>query len=453
MVFLEKKILKVVSSTKFYFVMFFLVILFIHQFFDFFNDDIFFRNVLDNYTFYEYLKFRYNNWTSRILIESILIILSRNIYLWRFLNSLIVCLLVYSIEKVFINTGKKSNFFLISLLVLLYPFYQMAEAGFAATTINYLWPLTFLIFSFVPLRYIYDSKKVSKKMLFIYLLSFIFACNQEQAVCIGFIVAIISFIYFVKEKKRKFYSLLLLIISCFSLGFIILCPGNNIRSAVEIVNCYPDYINANLLDKIYLGIVSSCSVIISNFLIIWLFSFIILIVVLLKKSEKIIKMLSWVQFIIITLISAYRVYIVLNCNSFIEAYTYGIFGYYTELGNVFNFSIMNFLVLGFCLGMVIIYLILLYSLFNKNFIFVMLILLIGCFSRLMMGFSPTIFASGTRTMIFLYFSLLIIILLLFVKYNNLLSKKVFKFLLVLIFVFIIVNYILTFLALPMIINN
>lgn len=450
---MKDKLLKLTKNKYIYLLMFFLGVLFIHQFFEFSNDDItFFKKILDNYNLFEYLKERYNNWTSRILIESVLVNISRNIHLWRLCNSLVICLLIYTIEKLFVGKGTPKTICFTSLLFLLYPYYQMAEAGFAATTLNYLWPLTFLLFSFLPLRYIHDGKEIKKKFLPLYLLAFIYACNQEQAVCIAITVSIISLIYCIKNKKNITYPLLLLLISIFSIGFILLCPGNDIRTTIETTNCYPDYINANLLDKIYLGIVSTCSIIISNFLIIWLFSFVILSIILSKKSKLYIKLLSWFQFIFITLISIYRVYIILNSNSILDAYTYGIFGYFTEVGNIFNFSLTNIITISLCLGMVLIYCILLNDLFKVKSLFIILMLLIGCGTRLLMGFSPTIFASGTRTMIFLYFSIISIILLLWTKYQNLFSKNKLKIFYLMIIIFVIVNYALTFVALPLIRN-
>ena len=452
-VLVKDKVSKIIKSKFFFLLIFFVLILFVHQFFEFSNDDIsFFGKALNDYSLFEYIKLRYNTWTSRILIESVLINISRNIHLWRIANSLVICLLVYSIEKLFIGTGKIKNLFLVSLLFLLYPYYQMAEAGFAATTINYLWPLTFLLFSFLPLRDMYDQKDINKKMLPLYLMALIFACNQEQTVCVALIVSIISLIYCIKKNKNKLYSLLMMIIALFSLGFILSCPGNDIRNTIEITNCYPDYINADWLDKTYLGIVSTCSILISNFSIIWLFSFTILGAIILEKSKISIKLLGWLQFIIITIISIFRIYVIFKCDNILDAYTYGIFWYHTEVGNVFNFSLTNLLVLGLCLGMVLIYIILLCHLFKEKANFIILILLIGCGTRLIMGFSPTIFESGSRTTIVLYFSLLVIILFLWIKYKKICPKWIEKLFYILLIIFIIINYILTFLAIPLLIN-
>lgn len=444
---------KIIKNKYFYLITFFIITLIIHQFFNLMNDDLtFFSKILDKKSILAFTKERYLTWSSRVLIESILIIVSRNVIIWRITNSLVITLLIYSIEKIFFNTNNKNNIIFIIILFMLYPFYQMAEAGFAATTINYLWPLTFLIYSFIPLQNIYNNKTINKKKLPLYLLSYIFACNQEQAVCIGLAVAIISLIYCIKNNKDKKYPIALLIISILSLLFIALCPGNNIRKITEIKNCYPNYTKTTFIDKIFLGIVSTCSILISNFLVIFLFGFLLFIIIYKQQHKRYIKLIALIQFLIILIISIYRCYIFLKSNSVLEAYTYGIFYYNTSASHPFKFNIINIFIFSFCLTMVFTYCYLLAKIFKDKWLFPVLLLLIGCGTRLLMGFSPTIFDSGSRTTIFLYFSILFLIIMLLKNNKDIFQKKTAYCLYTTMIIFGIINYILTFLAIPLIIN-
>lgn len=443
---------KIVGNKYLCLVIFFVIIFLIHQFYDFMNDDIFFGNILNNYSFSGYLNERYNIWTSRIIIEGVLITVSRNILLWRVLDSLIIILFIYSIEKIFFNTGLVKNYYVIFLLFMLYPFYQMAEAGFAATTVNYLWPFTFLLFSFIPLRYIYDNKKVKIYLWPLFIIGFLYACNQEQAVCIGLVISILSLILFKLKNKNIIYSLVLLVLSLISLIFILLCPGNDLRMIAEIGNCYPDYVNSLFLDKIYLGIVSTCSILINNFIVLFIFSFFLLRSVFYEEKNLLARILAIIQFFVVGFLSLYRVYVCLVSKNFYVAYTYGIFYYNTSIGHVFTLNFKNIFIFSFCILMVLIFCYILYFIFKKDSWYSILMLFLGCGTRLLMGFSPTIFASGFRTNIFLCFSLLFIILLLWNKYKDRLSYMKIVFINVIIIVFIIVNYYLVFKAIPFIKN-
>ena len=85
-----------------------------------------------------------------------------------------------------------------------------------------------------------------------------------------------------------------------------------------------------------------------------------------------------------------------------------LFDYFTNVGHVFNSN--NILLFIFCIVLFLSFVYLLYSIKKENRFNNIIILFLGCGTRLMMGFSPTIFASRSRTAIFLYVSLVIIII-------------------------------------------
>ena len=296
----------------------------------------------------------------------------------------------------------------------------MCEAGIAATTLNYLWPLSFMLFSFIPYKKIYYNEKINKKSLPFYIIAIIYSCNQEQCVCIILAVSFIFFLYSIKNNKAKWYSILLLLISLLSLIIIINCPGNSIRAISEMSVWYPDYINANFLDKIILSVISTSSIIISYFFVIDILSYILFILVM-KKVKKIIpKILGFSQLVLFICLSLLRIYSVIFRKKII------IFDYYTNVGHIININtIFTFII---SLSVIII-----------------ITLLIGYGTRLMMGFSPTIFASRNRTAIFLYFSLILIIIYFFNKYKELFGNKEKKLIFIVIFLFILGNFGLLFL--------
>lgn len=419
---MKEKILKVVKSKWFFFVFLFIFLLVLHSFMNFSNDDInFFSNQLDVMSWFDFIKMRYQIWTSRLLIEGLLVYLSRTVFLWRIINSFVICLLVFSIDRLIFSERKVSNLIFISLICFIYPYWNMKEAGFCATTLNYLWPLTFLVFSFIPLRDLWERKELKKRVIPFYLLAFVYACNQEQAVCVGLVVSLFMLILSKDNKVLRNYSLVMFLISGISLGFILTCPGNDIRSMAEINNWYPDYVHADLFDKFYLGVVSTCYLLIRNIFVLWLFSLVLGVLVLKKVNKFFPKFVAILQFLFISVLAVFRGY------TWFFNYHYDIFEYFTDVGNVFQFQFKNIIVLCLCLGMVLIFCYLLYMLLQKKSCFIIFILLLGCGTRLLMGFSPTIFASGSRTMIFLYFAILFIIIYLWSRYRDLFSKRQISF--------------------------
>ena len=426
-------------NNKYLYLLFFIGVFILHLFFKFSCDDIdYFNSILDKMTLSNYINMRYNTWTSRIIIESVLIIISRHLYLWRLINSLIIMILVYSINSLCFKKTNITNISLTMILVLTYPLIDMTGAGFASCTTNYLWPLAFMLFSFIPYRKDYLKEKIDKRLWPLYIGSLLYASNQEQCVVIIFVVSLIMTFINIKNKKDYKYSLLSLIISIISIIFILTCPGNMIRNALEISRWYPDYINANIIDKIYLAILSSISILINNGIIIWLFSLVLFITIIKTKTKIMAKVLSLILLVATSSLSLYRfITIITNKDTLI-------INYQTKIGHVFKYNLNNFITIIACIIPFIIIFYLLFIIFKKKSRVPIFILILGLGTRLIMGFSPTIFASGRRTEIYLYFSLILVMIYLIKFILPKLKKLEKKFLTIIMVLCLIVNIVFLF---------
>ncbi len=406
-----KKNRQLFLSSYFLLFVFFSFLFFIHCFIKFGGDDTsYFSLMLDTYSLFSFLKMRYLSWSSRIIIEGFLVVLSRYLYLWRFLDSFIYTLLIYASNRLFFKKISFKNLLLTGLVLLLYPFLLVGETGYCATSLNYLWPLALMMVGFLPYRFYLYHERIPRYLYPISVLSILYAVNHEQAVCIVFAVSVFFLIYAFIQKSSKRYPILLVLLSTISLVFIFTCPGNSNRMGIELAHYYPDYINANIMDKIYLGMVSSTSILLDCTWIIYFFSFILFLSIIRNVKRRVPKIIAMIYFGILTFIFLLKVY----CE--IKNYQYELFNYFTQVGHVFVFSRTNIcwlLFIGF-LFCTMIYL--LYQLDKKKCIIPIFILLLGCGSRLMMGFSPTVFASGKRTVIFLFFSFLFLSILLIKRY-------------------------------------
>lgn len=123
------------------------------------GDDQGFMAVLHNQNLFEWLIKRYQTWSNRLVIELILvIILNLPIYVWMILDSLMFVLIYYSILKI---ADIKDNL-LISIFLMLVMFFMplqlFSNAGWGATTLNYLWPLAFGIYALAKIKDFYLDK-------------------------------------------------------------------------------------------------------------------------------------------------------------------------------------------------------------------------------------------------------------------------------------------------------
>lgn len=391
------------------------------------NDDLDCLKDLVGRSLKDYLIYRYNNWSSRLIIDGMMIMLCKNVKYKVFcvLNAATYVVMTIIISKIFNKEQNKNINIFLCFLVLLYPLSHLGSAGYIATSINYLLPLTCLFYSMYVVLQIINNKKFSKISYIIAIITTLIACNMEQT-CITF-VALLFFIEIFsiikkKNKKKDWYIIVLFAIAIIELIFIAKCPGNSVRYNSEIKARYNNYANYGLKEKIYLGIIPTASEILNQKIIFTVFALLLMIYTFGKSKNKILRTLSVIDFSFFLLMGTFSNLtktIYQNSSKFFEIInSQDIYGNSIALPNLICLAIILFVSLS------LIYL--LYEVFDHKLEYP-LILIVGFASRIMMGFSPTIFASCSRTAIILYFSALVLSLIIYRElYNdkNIKEKKI-----------------------------
>ena len=420
----ESFIKKMVKNRYFPFLVMFIILFVCHFTFKLnFGDDVFFKNI--NYKeIFSWLSSRYNGWSSRVIIEFTLVsMLKLPSFVWCALNSMFIVLIAYSISRIF---SIKNNWIVV-LSIMLYPLYEMKSAGWYATTINYIWPLSLGLFSLIPIKNYFENRNEKWYMNILYTLALIFACNQEQMCAIVFAFYLIfSIYYFVKNNKKvSLYLIFQLLLTLISLIFIFTCPGNDARKISETATWYPAFKSFRLIEKTYLGFASTFvnSVYIINLPLLVL-SILLSIFIFKKTKQEIIRAISIIPTLLFTLISIFP-----NILNSIFPHVYSFIQSCEIYGNsINNISVGLQSISIFGIGVVfyasILYLI--FKVFDKNEKWLYcLIVLAGLSSRIIMGFSPTLYASSMRTFIFYDFSIIIVIIAILEKYFRNINKKYF----------------------------
>lgn len=358
----------------------------------------------------DFVKGRYNTWSSRVIIEFVLcFVLKTSKYLWILLQALMVTLVCYSISKIFVKQDKDKNNFILVAMVLIYPYNIMHQTGWASTSINYLWPLATGLFALIPIKKIWNNEKIKWWQYPLYTIALLFAANQEQAcaILVGFYI-IFTILYFIKNKKISVYMLLQTIISVLSIIFILTCPGNAVRQQEEQYR-FIDFQMLSFIEKFVLGFTGTFGRIIATQSTTYiLFTSLIAIYIVLHYKEKLYRIVATLPILTILVLGVFlpvlsgpfpylqvfknlliredALLTVANCNNLY--YTFPII-----------FSFANFI----CIGMS---LLLIFKNLKNNI--AILIYLAGLASRVIIAFSPTVFVSKTRTMIFFDFAMIIV---------------------------------------------
>lgn len=366
------------------------------------NDDSWFATQLDDCNLIDFLTYRYQRWTSRLSIEAVLVILARvNPWIWKICNVLIILLLVHECCVIWGEKYSVSNIGILALSLFLLPINQLCSAGWISTTINYLWVITIGIYTLIPLCKWLKEQKIHIYEYIAGCAACIFACNQEQVVAVLFVVYLLVGAYCIWTKRKIPLILYVYIgISLVLLVFILSCPGNAGRIALETQTWFPEFETLSLGEKILTGILTTFSYYFacSEWNVIFvMFTFVLVLAVFGVNSEWRVRGIALYSFAVTTLWGLGG-RIIINLDITTRIYWLGLIqnGRISRLG-VYSTGHIILECLVF-LSVLCAVLISLFVVFGKkmNFLITVIIIMASLCSKIILGLSPTVYASGMR---------------------------------------------------------
>ena len=109
-----------------------------------FSDDLFFKKQPLSF---DWLSTRYHLWSSRLLIESVVVSLLKYEWILRAVTFLIIAITPIGFYLLLKENKIKTDIRQCAAIVFLLPLWIMNSAGWAATLINYWYPLTACVFA------------------------------------------------------------------------------------------------------------------------------------------------------------------------------------------------------------------------------------------------------------------------------------------------------------------
>ena len=377
----------------------------------FVSDDAINHNKTYDNGMINYLIHSYNHWSSRVFIYFV-----NNIFymlpmmVWKIINAFIIVIGAKCISILFNDKKNIHLDYIICLLITLFPYNSMGSAGYIATTLTYYWPIVFVLICLLPLKKLDKGQKINKWLFPLYFVLLMYATDSEQICLVLCGISITYFIYFkfIKKEKVSSYIYFLIILTLLKIIFIKTCPGNAERTLKEMDLRFPEYKYFSLFDKLYIGILYIVNILKLNY-ILPLISAIFLCIYTNINSKKIYdKIIANINMILVCLFTIFEKLTILVVPDFTKS-----INYVNEHILIKNYAIdymavfMIFIIFASFLYLLIIN-------FKKD-ILVILIVLAGLLSQLIMAFSPTIYASSTRTSSIMYYSFIILNLCLFKK--------------------------------------
>ncbi|WP_159721455.1 DUF6056 family protein [Enterococcus sp. CSURQ0835] len=373
---------------------------------------------------HDYLAFllhRYSTWSSRSVIELFTLLGVQFHVFWRLANSvLLTCAIAlppYLLKK---NRAVKNVDLCVSAaLFFTFPLTFFNETGWVATTTNYFWVYSLGLVSFYPIAKFLHREPVSKFAYGVGLLSLVYASNQEQMGLLAFGFLIVFLFYLLYQKKSVLFLLPYLIVNSASLLFIALAGGNKTRYAREVRHWFSDFDQLSLLRKVELGYSSTLRHLFFDqqltILLVTFFVFCLALAKFFERKHSAVGILGMLPFILSGLISLPSLQ-----KTPLIAKLLLMFNHYGTVIKIHQPTTwIPDLILSVIFFSLLVSLVYLLD-YDPISVVPILFLVAGLCVRLVMGFSPTIWASATRTYIFTFglFSLIYLFLLEYVNFGK-----------------------------------
>lgn len=394
-----------------------------------FGDDLAYKNILANQSMFDFLRERYHTWSSRVLIEAVMLpFATGNVWWWKIADSLMIVLFLWIVSELFGGEKEQEKMqaqMLMFCMIWIVPFFSLSSAGWITTTINYLWPLTLGLVAMLPLRHWIREEKIPVWEFVVCPVCALYGANMEQmgAILLGSYVVFGGYLLWKRKKLSPFYFLQLLLIAG-SLVFILTAPGNACRTEAEIQRFFPEFAGLSVGQKLWMGFLDTTQYYLAagdgqKSYVFGLFSAILWLAALLtfwNRKEK-----RGIPGLLLSLLPVVFYWGIGQAGNFLLNS-----GRLTRGRNGIGVLAQNRQIPGmsyFSGGLVVFqtlcYLIVLAAVAGTIFyvwgvseetLLELLILAAGFLSRLVVGFSPTIYASGDRTALFCTAAILIVTL-------------------------------------------
>lgn len=219
------------------------------------GDDAWFSNVVIEQGFFDFLFNRYFEWSSRTTIEAAIYLLINHFYLWSVMNLAMNLLLICSISKLVTNKYfDKESFLLFVALYLLIPTDILYNGSWwVIGSFNYLWPIAAVMFGFVLYKNVFNEKSAGKYACFFVLLS-VYGLLNEQLIIPAFLVSLGLASFFYRKYGYIFYWIIVDVsLKFIALLYIVLSPGNRARTIIEAAQWMPEFNSFGFFNKFMKG--------------------------------------------------------------------------------------------------------------------------------------------------------------------------------------------------------
>lgn len=367
-----------------------------------FADDVWFRDVLTSGAhdgLLGYISFRFEHWSSRVVIEAVLVTVVQAPWLWKLVTA-VAFFVVITVPPRFLARTPAARVPLTlasAAVTAAIPLGLVFETGYVATTTNYLWPLAAGLLAAWPAVDRLNQVRTRPPVYVVAALGLVYAAGSELVAAILFFEYAVTL--GVELRRGRPAKALLPYAAGALLGVVVAlaAPGNARRAEQEIATWFPTYGDLGLLRRAEMGYSSTLrSTFLSGYLLPLVFFAVLLALVLVRRLGTLWSVVAAVPLFAGVLLG-------LNPGSRVTSWFAGQFTQYGLMAADRPGSWVAFLALTVFLACLTAAVAVAFTRPSRA-VATLLVVYVGFFTRFILGFSPTVWASGDRTDTFLLFA-------------------------------------------------
>lgn len=363
------------------------------------DDDKFFGTALQSRTLFEFLDWRYHTWTGRMLIEGLMVSTINHDWYWMIV---IPASCVAASASMAILSGHKDDLILYTCIIfaamMLINHNVIMEAIWWVTgSYNYIQPIAAGLLS-ITIHSRGRKNLASLKLLSIPLM--IFSCFNEQFSIVVLLPYVILYTFY--RRDLSLYNVGYALISLITTSLSLTAPGNESRSIAETASWMPDYSNLNIIEKIALGFDRLSSHITEQNLIFTIFVIFLCFMAVRRGRTG----FASVSALLILVIKASTYFVFTRYSESLNMLTHADFLTFGEIATRSTYIpyVLSLLVLFSCIQLISIHCDNIKDVMTTVFPFIL-----GIASVVIIGMSPTVYASGFRVLFIFNLALIFVI--------------------------------------------
>jgi len=213
------------------------------------NDDVFFSKALESRGLVDFLLYRYDTWSGRVTLEGLLTATIGIETFWKIIIPTSFIVLVCSISKLATNSVGFYTTISAAVILLLTPRMINEDSFFWVTgAYNYIIPFSLAIYSLS----VFSSMKRGVINSTLSILALLIASFSEQSAIFLLLISILMLA--LKKVRLSWYSIIYILVLTICSLIMFSAPGNSLRFAAESATWMPGFREYSILTKVMFGI-------------------------------------------------------------------------------------------------------------------------------------------------------------------------------------------------------